>query len=805
MADDPLPLSDLLSSLSASASAASSLSRHIPSLSNLLDRLHPTLLRRLAETPPSDLPPFIVSLSSFQSELARAESLLKSPPFTPTAVEALARGLGRCLGLIVVASDGACGGADVGALHRGFMEFRAPDESVAAVAADVEAVRLDFSDVFVRVKNGGDEEDVGEALSDLESLIVGGSIERYRVTDGDVVAVLLGQLGSSCTPENRIRIVSMLRSLVWEGAENKERMADVGALSSIVRSLSRDAEERREAVGLLMDLSDVPKVRQRIGRIQGCILMLVALLNGDDERASCDARKVLKALSGNAQNALHMAEAGYFVPLVKFLKEGSDMNKILMATAISRMDLTDQSRATLGDEGAIEYIVKIFISGKLEAKLSALGALQNLMSLAENIHRLVKSGIIAPLLQLLFSVTSVLMTLREPASAILASIAQSELILINKDVALQMLSLIGLSSPVIQLHLLRALKSITGHPAATKVRTKIKGHGGVQLLLPFLLERNDEIRIIAMNVLYNLSKELGGEFVEQIGETHINIIIDIILRSTSEDERAVSVGILSNLPVNDKKATDILRKSHLLPLLVSLLATTSATPSPTEKWLHESVASILIRFTVSSDKKLQRISAELGVIPSLVKLLSVGSSIAKSRAATSLAQLSQNTISLNKRKTAKWMCVPSPAEGFCEVHNNKCSVKGSFCLIKAGAVPPLVQALEGKEREADEAVLDALSTLVQDEICENGIGAIAKASGVQAIIRVLEVGSVKAQETAVWMLEMIFRIEAHRQQFGDSAQVVLIDLAQKGDPCLKPTVAKILAHLQLLQMQSSYF
>ncbi|GAA0167481.1 hypothetical protein LIER_22407 [Lithospermum erythrorhizon] len=29
-----------------------------------------------------------------------------------------------------------------------------------------------------------------------------------------------------------------------------------------------------------------------------------------------------------------MAEAGYFKPLVHYLKEGSDMSKILMATAI---------------------------------------------------------------------------------------------------------------------------------------------------------------------------------------------------------------------------------------------------------------------------------------------------------------------------------------------------------------------------------------------------------------------------------------------------------------------------------------
>lgn len=100
-------------------------------------------------------------------------------------------------------------------------------------------------------------------------------------------------------------------------------MAGIEALSSVVKSLSRDVDERRQAVGLLLDLSDIVKVRQRLGRIQGCIVMLVALLNGDDPSASCDAGKLLRALSSNTQNVLLMAEAGYFMPLGHYLKEGT--------------------------------------------------------------------------------------------------------------------------------------------------------------------------------------------------------------------------------------------------------------------------------------------------------------------------------------------------------------------------------------------------------------------------------------------------------------------------------------------------
>lgn len=391
------------------------------------------------------------------------------------------------------------------------------------------------------------------------------------------------------------------------------------------------------------------------------------------------------------------------------------------------------------------------------------------------------------------------MTLQEPASAILAKIAGSESVLVNQDIVQQILSLLYLSSPVVQFHLLQALNSIASHSKATKARKKMRENGAFQLLLLFLTETSIKNRTAALNLLYTLSKDSPEELMEQLGEYHVNNIVSVVSSSTSEAEKAAAIGILSNVVVDNKKATGVLEKSNLLLALILIMSSSESTSTPTTSWLMENIAGLFIHFTAPSDKKLQRLSAELGVIPLLVKLLSTGSLVAKCRAATSLAQLSQNSLALRKSRKSRWTCIPRSAEVFCEVHDCYCIVKRTFCLVKAGAICPLIKILEGEEREADEAVLDALGTLFQDEIWESGSNYMARMSVFQAIIKILESGNVNAQEKALWILERIFRIEEHRTRYGESARGVLIDLAHNGDPKLKSTVANVLAQLELLQ------
>ncbi|KAL0007096.1 hypothetical protein SO802_008598 [Lithocarpus litseifolius] len=313
------------------------------------------------------------AVESLEVQLNRSKVLVQSPNSDTFVkhVEEVTHDLGRSLGLLLLASLEVSIDLKekIGNLHKELM------------SASLES--LDIGDVVLQLKYGNDEE-FKYALLGLNELIGSEKVSNEWIDEEGIIPILFNRLGSSKL-ENRLTIIQILRRLALENADNKEKMVDVEYLSMLVKSLTQDVEERREAVGLLVNFSDPPAVRRRMGRIQGCIVVLVAMLNGDDPVASRDAGKLLNAFSSNTRNALHMAEAGYFKPLVQYLKEGSDMSKVLMATALSRMELTDKWRAALGEDGAIEPLVKMFNAGKLESKLSALSALQNLSRLTENI------------------------------------------------------------------------------------------------------------------------------------------------------------------------------------------------------------------------------------------------------------------------------------------------------------------------------------------------------------------------------------------------------------------------------------
>ena len=90
-----------------------------------------------------------------------------------------------------------------------------------------------------------------------------------------------------------------------------------------MRSLARDPGEARHAVTLLLELSKEESLRERISKVQGCILLLVTITNSENTPAAANAKELLKLLANTNDNVILMANANYFKPLVQSLGEGN--------------------------------------------------------------------------------------------------------------------------------------------------------------------------------------------------------------------------------------------------------------------------------------------------------------------------------------------------------------------------------------------------------------------------------------------------------------------------------------------------
>ena len=76
-------------------------------------------------------------------------------------------------------------------------------------------------------------------------------------------------------------------------------------------------------MALLLELSKYDLIRDKIGKVQGCILLLVTMSNSDDNQAARDAQELLDNLSFSDQNVIQMAKANYFKHLLQRLSTGS--------------------------------------------------------------------------------------------------------------------------------------------------------------------------------------------------------------------------------------------------------------------------------------------------------------------------------------------------------------------------------------------------------------------------------------------------------------------------------------------------
>ncbi|PIN05994.1 Karyopherin (importin) alpha [Handroanthus impetiginosus] len=664
--------------------------------------------------------------------------------------------------------------------------------------------------------SSGEEEEVLRCLEQLKGLCEERELHKEWLILENYIPSLVELL---CVKNRDIRnrALLILCLLAEDNDDAKERIAKVeNSLEPIVKFLGRDIGERKLAVKLLLELSKCESIRDRMGKVRGCILLLVTMLSNTDHKAAGDAKNLLDNLSYSDDNVIHMAKNNYFEYLLQRLSSGSDPVKLTMAKALGDMELTDHNKSSLVEGGAVDLLLLLVSCDDVEMKIAAIQALLNLSSLKKNGQEIIKKGAVRPLLDILYRQTSS-QGLRELVAATIVHLAQSTIpessdlmpILMmesDEDIS-ELFSFINLTNPVLQQYILQAFHAMCLSPSAPILKSKLRECSALEMLFRLCEADDVTVRANAVKLLCCLTED-GDEAIiaEHVTQTSIETLLKIIKTSDNEEEIVSTLGTIANLP-KSTKISEWLLESRNLPTIFSFLPDGKNSVHHKHQLIENAVGAIC-RLTIQTNLQLQKKVAEAGIIPRLVRLLEVGtSSLTVSRAATALAQLSENSPRLSRqisRRQSFW-CFSALPEAACPVHQGLCTVESSFCLLEASAIGPLIRVLSKPDPEVCEAALDALLTLIDNERLQNGCKVLAEADAMRIIIKLISSPSASLQEKVLQSLERIFRLVDYKQKYGPSAQMPLVDLTQGGNSRLKPLAAKILAQLNVLHDQSSFF
>ncbi|XP_031248729.1 U-box domain-containing protein 44-like isoform X2 [Pistacia vera] len=659
-----------------------------------------------------------------------------------------------------------------------------------------------------------DEREVLQSLGKLQDLCIERESHRDWVTMENYIPILVTLLGAK-NRELRTLSLDILCILARDGDENKERIAEVDhALESIVCSLAHQIGESKSALRLLLQLSSISKVQDVIGNVQGCMFLLVAMLNSDDPDASGDAKELLENLSYLDQNAIQMAKANYFKPLLQLLS--SEHVRLIMAETLSEIELTDHNKLALFREGALGPLLQMLSHSDLEMKIVAVKALKNLSHIPQNGLQMIKEGALKPLFELLYRHGLSSSSFREGVAAIIMHLATATCSQEANDLQISMLeseedifklfSLISLTGPDIQKSILRTFQALCQSPSGPDIRAKLRQLSAAQVLVQLCEVNNHTIRANAVKLFCCLTEDGDGRtFLEHVGQRCIETLLGIIKTSCDVEEIAAAMGIICNLPKNTQM-TQWLLDAGALEVIFTCLNDGNRNASY-KRPVVENATGALCCFTISTNLEWQKRAAEVGIIPVLVQLLVSGTSLTKQNAAISLKQFSESSTALSqpvRKRGLFFCCMAAPLTG-CPVHLGICTVESSFCIVEANALPPLVRMLGETNLGVSEASLDALLTLIDGERLQSSSKVLDEANAIAPIIKLLCSPSASLQEKILKALERLFQLVELKQKYGKSAQVLLVDITQRGNSSMKSLAAKVLVRLNLLEEQSSFF
>ncbi|XVF44350.1 hypothetical protein PTKIN_Ptkin02bG0113500 [Pterospermum kingtungense] len=644
---------------------------------------------------------------------------------------------------------------------------------------------------------------------------------------------------------NTMAAVKCLYCLAKYCDDQKQEIIQAGAVRRIVRRIS-NGEREPYTIAILLELSKTETFVEKIGNTRNCIPLLVSLLSNPNPDISCKAQNVLQNLSSNTHFSVKIAEAGYFESFVARFNQaaGHQETRALMAAALVNMQLKENNISDLKNKQFVQNLVQMLSSNSPACKSACIKCIKKLVQYPKMIKQFLSEPATIPLLLNIISFRSDPL-LKQEAAEILALLVEAcphtQFLMYQGLQELQsehnvslFLQHVADFDPQFKIQFLHLLIELSNKTKTTQNLIR-SNTAAVSHLFSCLDGDQPSVRRWTMKLIHCVSEghPHGVPLPPSPGkETAINILASILTCSSDSEEKSIAAGIISQLPEEDIDIDEILRKSETLKAIHEVICSSDeefggiGAAGNQDKSLLENALAALLRFTKPSKPQLQRQVGQLELYPSLVRLLSTGSSLAKQRTAIALAQLSRSTSCLSASDASirverensmpllnmmkllpymSWCCSTSAdREISCPIHGIACSQRQTFCLVKADAVKPLVQTLSDTNSGVAEAALMALETLLEDHsTLAHATAAIVECQGIVAILQVLEKGTLPAKTKALDLFQKILNHSQISDPLLQRYEGILIQLLHEDE--LRKKVAIVLKQMNVLPEQSSYF
>ncbi|TQD73383.1 hypothetical protein C1H46_041084 [Malus baccata] len=705
-----------------------------------------------------------------------------------------------------------------------------------------EAAQLDMARKSLNLSSS--ESEVLFALKFVQQICQKSKSSKHVARNAGLIPMIVDMLKSS-SRKVRCKALETLKTVVEEDSNNKEILADGDTVRTIVKFLSHEqSKEREEAVSLLYELSKSEALCEKIGSINGAILILVGMTSSKSDNILTveNADKTLENLEKYENNVRQMAENGRLQPLLTQIREGPPETQLSMSNFLGELVL-DNDVKVLVAKSVGSALINIMRSGTMQSREAALKALNQISSCEASAKVLIEAGILPSLVKDLFTVgtNQLPMRLKEVAATILANVVSSDYdfdsilvgpdqqTLVSEDIVHNLLHLISNTGPAIESKLLQVLVGLTSSPSTVlSVIAAIKSSGAIISLVQFTEAPQKELRVASIKLLQNLSPHVGQELADALRGTvgQLGSLIKVISENISiTEEQAAAIGLLAELPERDLGLARQMLDDGAFKLIHSRVVKIRQGGSKGGRFVTpflEGLVRVLARVTLvlADEQDAVALCRELDLAALFIELVQANGlenvQMCSAAALENLSQESKNLTRLPELPTPGFCASVFPCfskqpaiNGLCRLHRGTCSRRESFCLLEVHAVEKLVALLDHTNEKVVEAALAALSTLLDDGVdIEQGVMLLCEAEGVKPILDVLlEKRTENLRRRAVWVVERLLRSDeiAYEVSGDPNVSTALVDAFQHGDYRTRQIAEHALKHVDRLPNFSGVF